>query len=271
MSTSNSSVVQDIEKDAGSTPTHDYVERVQTITLTPEVFEKLYLTPQNKVKGDLHSAFGNPTPVALIGLILSLTPLSIVLLGWKGASVSAFDAVFVFAGGVLMIVAGVLEFFLGTTFPCVVFISQGSLYFVLGAMNIPGFGVMQAFVTSEYTSGDQNPQFYNSFAFFLACIGFECFVFMLAALRINLLLFLIFLFTVLGVELLAGGYWAIGYGNMELGTKLVHVAGGSLLVVALLGWYYFYVTVPWASSGLFPTPRYSLQIVTPWMARLMRG
>lgn len=34
-----------------------------SISLTPELFEKLYLQPQNKVKGDLRKTFANPTPM----------------------------------------------------------------------------------------------------------------------------------------------------------------------------------------------------------------
>lgn len=50
-----------------------------------ELFEKLYLTPQKAVKGDLRGTFGNPTPVALIGFLLSCTPLACELMGWRGA------------------------------------------------------------------------------------------------------------------------------------------------------------------------------------------
>lgn len=35
----------------------------QSISMTPELFEKLYLSPQNKVKGDLRKTFANPTPM----------------------------------------------------------------------------------------------------------------------------------------------------------------------------------------------------------------
>lgn len=33
------------------------------ISISPELFEKLYLSPQNKVKGELRQTFANPTPV----------------------------------------------------------------------------------------------------------------------------------------------------------------------------------------------------------------
>lgn len=33
----------------------------QSISMTPELFEKLYLSPQNAVKGELRKTFANPT------------------------------------------------------------------------------------------------------------------------------------------------------------------------------------------------------------------
>jgi len=33
------------------------------LSISPEVFEKLYLSPENAVAGDLRKTFGNPTPV----------------------------------------------------------------------------------------------------------------------------------------------------------------------------------------------------------------
>ena len=42
------------------------LQRIRTagsISISPELFEKLYLSPQNAVKGDLRKTFGNPTPV----------------------------------------------------------------------------------------------------------------------------------------------------------------------------------------------------------------
>ena len=44
----------------------DALKRIQTagsISISPELFEKIYLSPQNVVKGDLRKTFGNPTPL----------------------------------------------------------------------------------------------------------------------------------------------------------------------------------------------------------------
>lgn len=44
----------------------DALRKIRTagsISISPELFEKIYLSPQNQVKGDLRKTFGNPTPV----------------------------------------------------------------------------------------------------------------------------------------------------------------------------------------------------------------
>ncbi|KIV83634.1 hypothetical protein PV11_05640 [Exophiala sideris] len=63
----------------------EHIRSVSSINMSPELFEKLYLSPQNAVRGDLRRTFANPTPVALVGFCLGLTPLSCDLMGWRGA------------------------------------------------------------------------------------------------------------------------------------------------------------------------------------------
>ena len=42
--------------------TLDRIRTADTISMSPELFEKLYLSPPNNVKGELRATFGNPTP-----------------------------------------------------------------------------------------------------------------------------------------------------------------------------------------------------------------
>ena len=72
-----------------------------SLSISPELFEKIYLSPKNQVSNNIRSTFGNPTPLyvcslkmnfdqlmqsrALVGFLLSLTPLSNILMGWRGA------------------------------------------------------------------------------------------------------------------------------------------------------------------------------------------
>ena len=42
------------------------LEKIRTagsISISPELFEKIYLSPKNTVKGDIRQTFGNPTPM----------------------------------------------------------------------------------------------------------------------------------------------------------------------------------------------------------------
>ncbi|KAJ4267028.1 hypothetical protein NW762_003126 [Fusarium torreyae] len=41
------------------------VRSAASISMSPELFEKLYLSPPNAVKGDLRKTFGNPTPMSV--------------------------------------------------------------------------------------------------------------------------------------------------------------------------------------------------------------
>lgn len=45
------------------------LERVRTagtVSMSPELFEKLYLSPQNNVQGELRKTIGNPTPMSVL-------------------------------------------------------------------------------------------------------------------------------------------------------------------------------------------------------------
>jgi len=39
----------------------------RTLTMSPEMFEKLYLAPKSEVAGQLRKTFGNPTPLLVFG------------------------------------------------------------------------------------------------------------------------------------------------------------------------------------------------------------
>lgn len=42
------------------------------VTLSPEMFEKLYLTPKTVSTGDYRKRFANPTPLGLMGFVYAV-------------------------------------------------------------------------------------------------------------------------------------------------------------------------------------------------------
>ncbi|KAL8952285.1 MAG: hypothetical protein Q9222_001816, partial [Ikaeria aurantiellina] len=138
-----------LKGDTSSDEALKHIRTANSISISPELFEKLYLTPQKAVKGDLRSTFANPTPVALIGFVLSCTPLACELMGWRGAGGGGAATLgsYYFLGGMLMTLGGILEFFLGNTFAFVVFCSYGGFWFTLGSTLTPFYNAYGAYAS----------------------------------------------------------------------------------------------------------------------------
>lgn len=57
------------QEDIGNNNHSDMLKRIRTagaVSITPELFEKLYLQPKNEVSGMLRGTFGNPTPMYVL-------------------------------------------------------------------------------------------------------------------------------------------------------------------------------------------------------------
>lgn len=251
------------------------LRKIQTsgsISISPELFEKIYLSPQNKVAGDLRKTFGNPTPLALVGFLLCLSPLSCDLMGWRGAggNGAASTGVYFFFGGLLMILGGFGEFILGNTFPFVVFSSFGAFWLAFAATLQPFYNAYGAYSPDPTMPGEglNTVGFNASFAFFLVFMGVLCFLYMVLSVRTNLVFFLIFLTLVPAFGLLAGAYWtlakaaeATAAGNtasaashMSNANTYTITAGAFTFVTCMLGWYIFFAIMLAALDFPFQLP-----------------
>ncbi|CRK12541.1 hypothetical protein BN1708_010541 [Verticillium longisporum] len=188
-----------------------------SISISPELFEKLYLSPQNVVKGDLRKTFGNPTPIGS----------------------------YFFFGGLLMFLGGLLEWILGNAFPSVVFLTFSAFWLSFGATLVPDFHAYAAYAPADATSvaeGLQTRGFNASFGFFLLAMMLLCLVYLVCSLRTNVAFFIIFLTLVLGFGLLTGAYWALASdytGNAAFANKLIKGGGACYFVTCLAGWWIF--------------------------------
>lgn len=124
-----------------------------SITLTPEMFERLYLSPQNRVHGDLRQTLGNPTPVGLGGFLMAFAPLTFALLGWRGYEGAlpgaATVGTYYFSGGILAWLAMIFELILGNTFPATFLGVFGGFFLSYGATITPAFAAYLSYNPSS--------------------------------------------------------------------------------------------------------------------------
>ena len=133
-----------------------------SITITPEMFERMYLSPENRVHGDLRRTFGNPTPIGLGGFLIAYCPIIFSLLGWRGYGPgrgAATVGTYYFSGGMLAIFAMIFEFLLGNSFPATFFGVFGAYFFSYGATLTPSFDAYLAYDPSNPTKAAVAPPF----------------------------------------------------------------------------------------------------------------
>ncbi|THV48339.1 hypothetical protein BGAL_0254g00100 [Botrytis galanthina] len=246
----------------------DALKRIKTagsISISPELFEKIYLSPQNTVKGDLRKTFGNPTPVAIVGFLITLSPLSCDLMGWRGAGNDGAAGIgsYFFFGGLLMIVGGFLEFVLGNTFPFVVFISFGAFWLTFASTLQPFYYAYGLYAPPGGTPVDglKTVGFNASFGFFLVFMAVLCLIYLVCSLRTNVVFVIIFFTLVVAFSLLTSVYWhtANGIGNKDatqlaLANRLQIAAGATLFVTSLAGWWIFFAIMLAALDFPFQIP-----------------
>ncbi|KAM3538327.1 hypothetical protein ARSEF1564_008752 [Beauveria bassiana] len=232
------------ESDSGSSirPNMPFLHQVQSVTITNEMFEKLYLNPANRVKGNLVQTFANPTPLPLLGFLIASTPLSCALMGWRGAGGggAATIGTFYFFGGMLQILGAILEWIIGNTFVYIVFGSFGAFWLAFAVTLTPFFNAQGAFTANATTAAEKAAgiaSFQSSTAFFHVCMGVLVFMFLICSLRTNIVFFTIFLLLDIALFLLAGAYWKAAAGDMQAFHALEATTGGFVFILCIFGWY----------------------------------
>ncbi|KAI1755937.1 GPR1/FUN34/yaaH family-domain-containing protein [Xylaria castorea] len=232
------------------------------VSISPELFEQLYLAPKSHVEGQLRQTFCNPTPLALGGFLLCTTPLSMVLLEWQGAG----------GFGAAANVVDMLTCTLCNTFPATVFGLFGGFWFTFGATIVPGYGAYGIYSASGVgVEGLDEPQFYATFSFFLVAMTLLCAVFTVASVRTNVVLFLILLLLVPTFGCLSASFFAVAHGLPLRATALQHVGAGLLLAVSFLGWYIFLALVLLSVDFPFMLPLGDLSTLIPPRKDEIRG
>jgi len=149
-----------------------------------------------------------------------------------------------------MILGSVGEWFIGNTFPFVVFGTFGAFWLTFGATLQPLYNAYGAYAPPTATSpaaGLNTVGFNASFAFFLVFMGLLCLIYLICSLRTNIVFMLIFLTLVPAFGCLAGAYWqlanAFGAGATEappIAATLLLAAGALTFITDMCGWWIFF-------------------------------
>ncbi|KAJ8098073.1 GPR1/FUN34/yaaH family-domain-containing protein [Lipomyces tetrasporus] len=236
----------------------DRMRTAQSITMSPELFEKLYLSPERAVKGSLRQTFANPTPLAIVAHAVCASSLGCALIGLRDSDNfnAAATGAYVFIGGLLLLISGIFEFFLGNTFSFVVFCSFGGFWFSTGATLIPSFNSIGAYSPTGDSQADgiSTQAFQASFAFYLCFWTIPVMVMLICSLRTNIAFFLIFVTVEAALLCLAIAYFVMAEGKSALGQNIVKASGGCLLTCGLVGFYIFIVLMLAAVDFPFQLP-----------------
>ncbi|KAI0028139.1 GPR1/FUN34/yaaH family-domain-containing protein [Vararia minispora EC-137] len=209
------------------------------ITLTPEQYERLFFQPsasQMDKSREFASRFGNPTLVGLVTFLLVLSPTSWILMQANNTTTTSLAVLvgpFFFLGGMGNFVAGLLEWFIGNTFPFVVFASFGGFWLSLGILLNPENAIPSAFPNGGASAIDFN----TGVTFYFIFWSVLCSLYFFASLRTNVGFAVIFLGLIFGFVFLAAAYDRVGYGNLDRARTYFKVAGAFTFVTCVSGWY----------------------------------
>ncbi|KAK4049984.1 hypothetical protein OIV83_003808 [Microbotryomycetes sp. JL201] len=130
-----------------------------SIQLSNEQYERLFLqTGGQGGKGDLSQRLGNPTPLGIASFLLCFTPFACNLMGWGNVTSAANSMIigaFYFIGGVGSLLAGVMEWVLGNTFPATVFSTFGGFWLAFAFLLDPTKSIAETLgaASVDYNAG----------------------------------------------------------------------------------------------------------------------
>ncbi|KAF5861719.1 hypothetical protein ETB97_012671 [Aspergillus alliaceus] len=194
------------------------------LPISRDAFEKLYLSPKHpSVKGDLRKQVGNPTPISLIGFLVSATPHAFITMGIRGSGESgaAMLPAFIFFGGLIQILGGTFWIVHGT-----------------GLMPIFATGLHYS-STGDALEGMQTPSYHATLGFYYVALAMISFVYTICSIRTNICLFTALFLLVIGFSLFAATYFQLALGEATLAARLQYTAGGFTLALVIPIWHIF--------------------------------
>lgn len=193
--------------------------------------------------------YGNSAAIGLASFGLSTFVLGFYLAEIGGVEVPNIVVSLAFSyAGIVEACAGVWELINGDTFTSTVFISFGTFWISFASINIPTFGIMDAYA-------DEPEQLGNAIGFFL--LGWGIFSCMMTLLVMKTTWSLLTLFVTLDCTFfLVGAFYCTG----NHGCK---IAGGITAIISgICGWYACYCSICDKKNTYFIAPSLAIPVFT---------
>ncbi|KXT17799.1 hypothetical protein AC579_5327 [Pseudocercospora musae] len=216
-------------------PEHQLTHTQTGISISPELFEKLYLQP----KVTQYALFANPTPMGLVGFVISTFTFSMILMGWGGASgLPAVVGIFFFVGPLLLTLAAIFNWIMGNFFPMMATSLFAVFWLSFGMLQLPTLGLAEYYATDAAGTNGAATNGYNVvIGLYLIIWGFAFMTYFVFALKTNVVFSGIFLLAAAAGWVLAGAYLETGAGDYVMAGQLQKAGGALLFVVSVLGWW----------------------------------
>ncbi|KAE9378601.1 hypothetical protein N431DRAFT_450550 [Stipitochalara longipes BDJ] len=284
----------------------DHLQPVDSLSMDPAVYERLFLNPQTAVKHDLRRTFAIPTPLALVGFGVALTPLSCCLMGWRGADQmkmgNADIGAYMWFGGLTVVLSALMEFIMGNTFSFVLFMGYGAWFLTYAATLQPFYNAAGAYTatpgaTQEATqaAGQLSAGYPASFAFILVFMAVFSFIMLICSARVNVVLVVLIFGVFLGFVLVSAALFienqailnaaaavelsgtdsavaatmlASAVSKRSLTLKLVKGGGAAYFAASMMNWYLVLAILLFAVDFPILIGVYDLSTVVPGKSQL---
>ncbi|KAI3317344.1 GPR1/FUN34/yaaH family-domain-containing protein [Xylariaceae sp. AK1471] len=208
------------------------------VTMPPELFEKLYLTPKVPPYRGNNQRLANPTALGFAGFVVATFVFSLVLLGWGGASgFSPVVSIFFFVAPITLLFSMVFEWIMGNFFSMLVMGYFAVFWLSFGLLQLPGLNLALPYATPEDPTGMSSKAFNGDVGLFLIVWGAGILTFCIFSLTINVALTALFALFTSGVWCLAVSYLKTAAGELAAVPYLHKTAGVLLFIGSAIGWY----------------------------------
>lgn len=158
-----------------------------------------------------HRKLGNPSPLGLLSFAITTFTLSMYNASFRGITVpNVILGLALGVGGLGEIIAGIQEFVVGNTFGATAFVIYGGFWFSLGAVYMPGLGIIDAYGTNV-------EELNSALGLYLVAWAIITIIFTLTILKSSVSLLGLFVFLDITFWLLAAGYLAPSTGAIKAG------------------------------------------------------